>query len=60
MCATNEVQPRKNEDGAKIIMRILNHRDATTFKWTTFSYCFETLSDKLQIVSQSLICQQSV
>jgi len=31
-----------------------NHRDATTFNWTTFNCWFETSSDKLQNVSQSV------
>jgi len=31
-----------------------NHHDATTLKWTTSNCWFETLSDKLQNVSQSL------
>jgi len=29
-----------------------NHRNATTFSWTTFNCWFETSSDKLQNVCQ--------
>jgi len=31
-----------------------NHHDATTFNWATFNCWFETSSNKLQNVSQSL------
>jgi len=51
MCTTDEIQPRKNEDGAKIIM-------VKKSPWCNnserFSCLFETSSDKLQNVSQSV------
>jgi len=44
----------KNDDGVKIIIVKKNHLDATMFNCTTFNSWFETSSDKLQNVSQSV------
>jgi len=51
--ATYEVWPKKNKDGSEIIM-VKNRHDAATFNLIRFSCSFETSSDKLQNVSQSV------
>jgi len=56
MCTTHEVPRRENEDGANIIMQEKNHRNATTFSWTTCN----TVDSKRRLTNLKVTVSQSV